>query len=155
MVLRWRRNRTGRPLFSPQIHQKNIWTLSKFHKTTSECQQRTSGTQKSSPLSLKGDRKNIKDKKKETKEVGTELRPSKGVLKREKFPNTRKHSHCWVCAEPWKHRGQHNREEKLNNQNPQITSPTVTPPVEKQRRGLHPPLASRSWAGRHGLHCLE
>ena len=36
--------------------------------------------------------KNIKDKK-ETKEVGTELRPGKGVLKREKFPNTRKHSH--------------------------------------------------------------
>ena len=28
--------------------------LSKFHKTTSECQQRTSGTQKSSPVSLKG-----------------------------------------------------------------------------------------------------
>ena len=41
-----------------------------------------------------------------------ELRPRKGVLKREKFPNTRKHSHCRVCAEPWKHRGQHNREEK-------------------------------------------
>ena len=43
---------------------------------------------------------------------GTDLRPVKGVLKREKFPNTRKHSHCRVCAEPWKHRGQHNREEK-------------------------------------------
>ena len=59
--------------------------------------------------------KNIKDKKKkkrETKEVGMELHPRKGVLKREKFPNTRKHSHCRVCAEPWKHRGQHNREEK-------------------------------------------
>jgi len=37
--------------------------LSKFHKTTSECRQRTSGTQKSSPLSSKGGRKNIKDKK--------------------------------------------------------------------------------------------
>ena len=36
--------------------------------------------------------------KKETKEVGKELRPRKGVLKREKFPNTRKHSHC--CSEP-------------------------------------------------------
>ena len=54
-VLRWRRNRMGRPLSLPQTHQKNIWTLSKFHKTTSECQQRTSGTQKSSPLSLEGD----------------------------------------------------------------------------------------------------
>ena len=50
--------------------------------------------------------------KKETKEGGMELRPGKGVLKTEKFPNTRKHSHCRVCAEPWKHRGQHNREEK-------------------------------------------
>ena len=54
-VLRWWRNRTGRPLSPPQIHQKNIWLLSKFHTTTSECWQRTSGTQKSSPLSSKGD----------------------------------------------------------------------------------------------------
>ena len=44
--------------------------------------------------------KNIKDKK-ETKEVGMELRPGKGVLKREKFPNTRKNSHCclWRALE--------------------------------------------------------
>jgi len=62
-------------------------------------------------LSSKGGRKNIKDKK-ETKEVGTELHPRKGVLKREKFPNTRKHSHCQVCAKPWNHRWQRNREEK-------------------------------------------
>ena len=65
----------------------------------------------SSPVSLKGGRKKYKTKK-ETKEVGTELHPEKRVLKREKFPNTRKHSHCRVCAKPWKHRGQHNREEK-------------------------------------------
>ena len=62
-VLRWQRNRTGRPLSPPKIHQKNIYTLSKIHKTTSECWQRTLGTQKSSPLSSKGGRKNIKDKK--------------------------------------------------------------------------------------------
>ena len=60
----------------------------------------------------KGDRKNIYKTKKETKEGGTELCPGKGVLKREKFPNTRKPSHCRICAEPWKHRGQHNREGK-------------------------------------------
>ena len=48
----WQRNRMGRPLSPPQIHWKNIWKLSKFHKTTSECWQRTSGTQKSSPLSF-------------------------------------------------------------------------------------------------------
>ena len=55
VVLRWQRNRRGRiQIHPPQIHWKNIWTLSKFHKTTSECWQRTSGTQKGSPLSSKG-----------------------------------------------------------------------------------------------------
>ena len=93
-VLRWRRNRTGRPLSPSQIPQKNISTLSKLHKTTSECWQRTSGTQKSRPLSSKTGRKKYKRRKKETKEAGRELCPGKGVLKREKFPNTRKHSHC-------------------------------------------------------------
>ena len=93
----------GRPFSPPQIHQKNISTPSKFHKTTSECRQRTSGIQKSSSLSSKRGRKT----KKETKAVGTELHPGKGVLKREKFPNTRKHSHCRVCGEAWNHRKQH------------------------------------------------
>ena len=55
--------------------------------------------------------KNIKDKKRE-KEVGMEIHPGKGVLKKEKFPNTRKHSHCQVCGEPWNLIGQHNWEEK-------------------------------------------
>ena len=55
----------GRPLSPRQIHQKNIYTLNKIHKTTFECWQRTSGTQKSSPLSSKGGRKNIKDKKRD------------------------------------------------------------------------------------------
>ena len=31
---RWWRNRTGRPLSPLQIHQQNIWTQSKLHKTT-------------------------------------------------------------------------------------------------------------------------
>ena len=30
VVLRWQRNRMGRPLSSPQIHQKIIWMLSNF-----------------------------------------------------------------------------------------------------------------------------
>ena len=52
------------------------------------------------PNSSKGGRKKYKrQKKKETKEGGTEFRPGKGVLKREKFPNTRKPSHCRICAE--------------------------------------------------------
>ena len=54
-VLRWWRNSMGRPLSPPQIHWKNIWAPSKFHRTTSECWQRTSGTQKGGPLSSKGD----------------------------------------------------------------------------------------------------
>ena len=45
----------GRPLSPSQIHQMNISTLSKFHKTTSECWQRTSGIQKSRSLSPKTD----------------------------------------------------------------------------------------------------
>ena len=44
-----------------------------------------------------------------------EFRPGKGVLKREKFPKTRKPSHSRICAELWKHRGQHKREEKKEN----------------------------------------
>uniref|UniRef100_A0AC11DVG3 Uncharacterized protein n=1 Tax=Ovis aries TaxID=9940 RepID=A0AC11DVG3_SHEEP len=50
---RWRRNRMGRPLSPSQIPQKNISTLSKLHKTTSVGWQRTSGNQKSRPLSSK------------------------------------------------------------------------------------------------------
>jgi len=38
---------------------------SKFHKTTSECRQRTSGTQKSNPSLRKEVGKNIKDKKRD------------------------------------------------------------------------------------------
>ena len=64
-VLRWQRNKMGRPLSPPQIHQKNISTLSKFYKTISECWQRTSGTQKSRSLSSKTGRKNIKDEKRD------------------------------------------------------------------------------------------
>ena len=79
MVLRWQRNRTGRPLSPSQIHQKNISTLSKFHKTTSECWQRTSGTQQSRSLASKTGRKKHNKMKKETKEVGRELRPGKGI----------------------------------------------------------------------------
>ena len=79
VVLRWRRNRMGRPLSPSKIHQKNISTLSKFHKTTSECWQRTSGTQQSRSLASKTGRKKYNKTKKETKEVGRELHPGKGI----------------------------------------------------------------------------
>ena len=58
--------------------------LSKIHKTTSECWQRTSGTQKSSPLSSKGGRKNINDKKRDKR--GRDGAPSReGSLKKRGF----------------------------------------------------------------------
>ena len=42
-----------------------------------------------------------------------ENHPGEGVMK-EKFPNTRKPSHLWVCGEFWNLRGKHNWEEKIN-----------------------------------------
>ena len=82
-VLRWLRNRTGRPVSPPQIHQKNIWTLSKFHETTSECQKRTSGTQKNSTLSSKVGRKKYKRQKERQK--SRDRAPSReGSLKKER-----------------------------------------------------------------------
>ena len=66
-------------------------------------------------MSSKGGRTKYKKIKRETKEVGKEIRPGKGVFKkkeREKFPNTRKHSLWWVCGEPWNLREQNNQEEK-------------------------------------------
>ena len=84
----------GRSPLSPQIHQKIILTLSKFHKTISECWQRTPGTQKCSPFSSKGGRTKYKRQdKRETKELGMETCPGEGVMKEEKFPNSRKLSH--------------------------------------------------------------
>ena len=65
----------GGPLFPSQICQKNISTLSKFYKTTSECWQRTSGTQKSRSLSSKTGRKNINDEKRD--KGGKEGAPSR------------------------------------------------------------------------------
>ena len=41
-----------------------------------------------------------------------ETHPGEGVVKEEKFPNTKKPSHRWVCGEFWNLRGQHNQEEK-------------------------------------------
>ena len=43
-----------------------------------------------------------------------ETHPGEGVVK-EKFPNTKKTSHQWVCGEFWNHRGQHDQELKQTN----------------------------------------
>ena len=54
---------------------------SKFHKTTSECRQRTSGTQKSNPTLRKEVGKNVKDKKRDKR--GRDGVPSwEGCLKK-------------------------------------------------------------------------
>ena len=76
--------------------------LSNFHKTISEHWPRTPGTQKGSPFSLKGGRtKYERQKKRETKKLVTETHPGEGVLKDEKFTNSRKSSHWPVCGEFW------------------------------------------------------
>ena len=86
--------------------------LSKFHKTTSKHWQRTSGTQKMQPVVIKRRSDKIEKIKRETKVLGMETCHRKGVIKQETFPNTRKHSHWWICGEFWNLRGQHNWEEK-------------------------------------------
>ena len=86
---RWRRNRTGRPLSPSQIPQKNISTPRKLHKTTSIGWQRTSGNQKSRPLSSKTGRKKYKRQKRRQRRwggssvPGREACPRKGILRRE------------------------------------------------------------------------
>ena len=65
VVLRWWRNRMGKSLSPPQIHWKIIWTLSKFHKTTSECWQSTPGTRKAVHSLRKEVGQTIKDKKRD------------------------------------------------------------------------------------------
>ena len=75
-----------------------------------------------------------------------ELCPGKGVLKREKFPNTRKPSHCRICAELWKHRGQHNREKKKKTQKQlKLADCAVTPTLDRDERPLEGAVAG-SWS---------
>ena len=62
-----------------------------------------------------------------------ETHPGEEVMKEEKFPNTRKPSHQWVCGEFWNLRRKHNQEERKKP--PQIMYLTATP-VEKQPRHL-------------------
>ena len=75
-VQRWWRNRTGRPLSPPQIHQKSIWMPSNFHNTTPECWRRTPGNQKGSPFCLKGCRTKYKDKQRDKRVIDWD--PSSG-----------------------------------------------------------------------------
>ena len=62
-------------------------------------------------------------------ELGTDTHLREGVVKEEKFPNTRKPSHWWVCEEFWNLRGHHNWEGK-KKKNSQIMHLTATPSGE-------------------------
>ena len=101
-VLRWQRNRMGRSLSPSQIPQKNISTLNKLHKTTSECWQRTSGNQKSRPLSSKTGRKKYKRWEMRQRRwggssiLGREARPGKGILRREVSKHQIGRAHVWT-----------------------------------------------------------
>ena len=53
----------GRPLSPPQIHHKNIPTLSKFYKTTSDAGRGHQAPRKAAHCLRKQVGKNIKDKK--------------------------------------------------------------------------------------------
>ena len=108
-VLRWWRNRMGRWIYLPQIHQKIIWKLSNFHKTTSEHWWRTPGTQRGNTFSSKGGR--TKYKRQKCKRVRDGDLSWEGVVK-EKFWHSRKPSHRWVCGEFWNLRRQHNWEKR-------------------------------------------
>ena len=108
---RWRRSRTGRTLSLPQIHQRAFKRRVNSTKQLLNAGRGHQAPRKATQLFERRQEKIYKTKK-ETKEGGTEFHPRKGVLKKEKFPNTRKPSHCRICAELWKHRGQHKREKK-------------------------------------------
>ena len=58
-----------------------------------------------------------------------ETHPWEGVMKVDKFTNTRKPSHWWFCEKFWNLGGQHNREEKKKE-------PTdYTPSHDSKQRG--------------------
>ena len=68
-----------------------------------------------------------------------ETRPGEGAVKEEKFPNSRKHPHGWVCGEFWNLRGQHNWETKKTknknkNNHPQNPCLTATASGEVAQR---------------------
>ena len=79
---------------------------------------------------------NIKNKKRD-KRVRNGDHPRKGVMTEEKFPNTRKPSHSWVCGEFWNLRVQHNWEKKKKKN----TCLTATPRGEVAQMLASPPAS--------------
>ena len=89
-----------------------------------------------------------------------ETHPGEGVMK-EKYPNTRKPSHRWVCGEFWKLRGQHNLEQKKkkitdyppNHNSQRSSSPDA--PVCQQRMGAEQGGPGYMFRARTGPECPE
>ena len=84
MVLRWWKNRTGRPLSPSQIHQKNVSTLSNFAKQLLNAGRGHQAPRKADHCLQKQVGKNIKDEKRD--KGGREGPPSReGKLKKRGF----------------------------------------------------------------------
>ena len=80
--------------------------------------------------------------------------PGEGVMKEEKFPNSRKPSHRWVCGEFWNLRGQHNWEGKKKKQ---TKKPTEYVPNHNSQWRSSPDACirhQRAGAGQGGDGCM-
>ena len=148
-VLRWWRNRMGRPLSPLLIHQKLIWMLNNFHKTTSESWWRTPGTQKGSPFFLKGYRSKYKRQKRDKRVRDGDLSWGESwktrSLQRAGNPLTRGSVGSFRILEG----NISGRGKKQKKKNPQNMHLTATPSGEVAQM-LDPPPASRGWTGRRG-----
>ena len=114
-VLRWQRNRRGRPLSSPQI-DRNIWMLTKPHKTISEHWQKTPGSQKGSPFSSKGGRAKFKDKKRDerVRDGDPSLGGSHEGGKVSKYQETLPLAVLWGVLESWRATLQGGKKKKIH-----------------------------------------
>ena len=150
VVLRWQRNKMVRPLSSPHIHQKIIWMLSNFHRTTSECWRRTLGTQKGRLFSSKGGRTKYKWQKKKRRDKRVrDGDPSWGGSHEGEVSKKQETFHWQVGGEFWNLRGQYNQEEKKNPQNMHLT-PTPSGKVAQMLTDRH----QQAGAGQGGSGCM-
>ena len=69
-----------------------------------------------------------------------ETYPGEGVIKEEKFPNTRKSSPWRVCGKFWNLRGQHNQEKKQTNKQTQNLQNTSLNHNSQQRNSPDSPV---------------
>ena len=114
VVLRWWRNRKGRPLFPHKFIKRTFecWAISTKQLLKAGRGHQTA--RKAAHPLLKEVGQNIKDKKRD-KRVRTESRPEEEIVKEEKFPNRSKPSHQRICGEFSNIRGQHNQEKRKTN----------------------------------------